>query len=647
MKAHIAKNIELKRYRKKRFNARQEVTRQLRLRNNLEKDTFTKLRGVINRNVRIESENYANSGRFANIRFIRNLNNDINELMYEQLIKVFRETINLNIETYDEGIKNLEFISFNKPLSFQSNYDRYFSTRSPLYTNIAQSTAMRVDLFLSDNQNLSLADQAKGLRGNMYGFSRTRAMRIARTETHSASSFASDQYNDKVSKELGIPMKKRWVSVGDARTRLSHANANGQIRDMEEDFEINGALMKHPGDPKGGAKNVVNCRCVVVYVDDEDLDLIEDTKPVKPVADAPRQDSFDWEFENGADSNKFNNQFFLNNGTKDTQEVVRKTRGVVAVKKGNHSYYYGRNNDITMNRDYTESGGAFAVVWRHEFGHRIDNVAGANLLKDRFVHLRRKFGLEAGEYADVAFLNYISGLGIKNSFIKDRKRLLKKNKENDKKYRDLEISNTELAKDLGIEEVRGTWVSEITGREFAKVGYKYTIPIEEAERRLKKYLKGSQIDFDDIKTIWGDDFMKEMYTATDDRLQNFMHWARNTKYNFYRPYDVNTFELNTKGMTLNFKKELLMFEDFLGSLTNAKYYEGHGASYYRKHSKFPQFRGWTKGHTSEMMANYTALIGGPNSALWRKYLERYAPDSLKFFDELFEELAKVQGGIDK
>ena len=110
----------------------------------------------------------------------------------------------------------------------------------------------------------------------MFAFSRVRAMRIARTETHSASSFASDRYNDRVSKELGISMKKRWVSVGDARTRTTHANANGQVRSMDEDFQINGALMKHPGDPRGGAKNVVNCRCVVVYVDDEDLGLIQD-----------------------------------------------------------------------------------------------------------------------------------------------------------------------------------------------------------------------------------------------------------------------------------------------------------------------------------------------------------------------------------
>ena len=102
-----------------------------------------------------------------------------------------------------------------------------------------------------------------------------RSARIARTETHSAASFASQEYNKKVSEQIGQTLYKRWVSVSDARTRDSHSRANGQVRAMDEDFEINGSLMKYPGDPRGGAKNVINCRCVVVYVDEEDLSLID------------------------------------------------------------------------------------------------------------------------------------------------------------------------------------------------------------------------------------------------------------------------------------------------------------------------------------------------------------------------------------
>ena len=116
----------------------------------------------------------------------------------------------------------------------------------------------------------------KEVKQTVRNFTTFRAARIARTETHSAASFASQEYNKKISTQLGENLYKRWVSVSDARTRDSHARANGQVRQIDDDFQINGALMKYPGDPRGGAKNVVNCRCVVVYVDEEDLSLIQD-----------------------------------------------------------------------------------------------------------------------------------------------------------------------------------------------------------------------------------------------------------------------------------------------------------------------------------------------------------------------------------
>ena len=66
-------------------------------------------------------------------------------------------------------------------------------------------------------------------------------------------------------------MKKKWVSVSDDRTRSAHAEIQGQTRNMDEDFDVGGTKMKHPGDPRGGAANVINCRCVVVYADERDI----------------------------------------------------------------------------------------------------------------------------------------------------------------------------------------------------------------------------------------------------------------------------------------------------------------------------------------------------------------------------------------
>ena len=49
-------------------------------------------------------------------------------------------------------------------------------------------------------------------------------------------------------------------------------------------------------------------------------------------------------------------------------------------------------------------------------------------------------------------------------------------------------------------------------------------------------------------------------------------------------------------------------------------------------------------HTTEMMANYTALMGTDpkRAAIYRRLIERVAPESLKKMDELFDEM--LEGG---
>ena len=68
-----------------------------------------------------------------------------------------------------------------------------------------------------------------------------------------------------------IKMMKKWVSTNDKRTRSAHVLANGQIVDMNEDFMVGGVPMEYAGDPKGGASNVINCRCVIIYADERDM----------------------------------------------------------------------------------------------------------------------------------------------------------------------------------------------------------------------------------------------------------------------------------------------------------------------------------------------------------------------------------------
>jgi len=137
---------------------------------------------------------------------------------------------------------------------------------------------------LGETEGLGVDKTAKLIVDRTGGtIGRSRAATIARTETHAAASFATDEAN----RELGLPaQKKRWVSVGDARTRPSHAGANGQEVGIDEPFIIRDKgveiEMKYPHDGSGGAANNINCRCLAVYFTDED-DLFDDGGSVQEI----------------------------------------------------------------------------------------------------------------------------------------------------------------------------------------------------------------------------------------------------------------------------------------------------------------------------------------------------------------------------
>lgn len=55
--------------------------------------------------------------------------------------------------------------------------------------------------------------------------------------------------------------RKRWEHVSDDRVRSAHRAAGGQVRPLDEPFNVGGAQLQYPGDPSGPAEQVLNCRC--------------------------------------------------------------------------------------------------------------------------------------------------------------------------------------------------------------------------------------------------------------------------------------------------------------------------------------------------------------------------------------------------
>lgn len=86
------------------------------------------------------------------------------------------------------------------------------------------------------------------------------AVRIARTEGHRIQVQSAMDACYKA-KDKGADVVKQWDSTLDDSTRESHVAVDGEIRELDKPFS-NGLMF--PGDPSGGAAEVVNCRCALL-----------------------------------------------------------------------------------------------------------------------------------------------------------------------------------------------------------------------------------------------------------------------------------------------------------------------------------------------------------------------------------------------
>ena len=105
------------------------------------------------------------------------------------------------------------------------------------------------------------------------------ASRIARTEGHRIQSEAKiDAYTS--AKTKGADIVKQWDSTLDGKTRDTHRKLDGQIRELYEDFEVNGMTVSAPGHFGDPAEDC-NCRCCLLQrarwaLDAEELKTLQD-----------------------------------------------------------------------------------------------------------------------------------------------------------------------------------------------------------------------------------------------------------------------------------------------------------------------------------------------------------------------------------
>lgn len=118
---------------------------------------------------------------------------------------------------------------------------------------------------------------AKGMN-SPYNKAINNAIRIARTEGHriQQQSALDAQYR---AKESGADIVKQWDSTLDNRTRPHHRQLDGQIRELDEPFEVDGMKAQAPGH-FGRAKEDCNCRCCLLQrarwaLDQDELDELK------------------------------------------------------------------------------------------------------------------------------------------------------------------------------------------------------------------------------------------------------------------------------------------------------------------------------------------------------------------------------------
>ncbi len=94
------------------------------------------------------------------------------------------------------------------------------------------------------------------------GISKNKAMRIARTEAHRIQCKATADAQWKA-KEKGADVVKQWDASLDGKTRDTHRLLDGQIRELDEPFEVMGIAAMEPGG-FGDPSEDCNCRCALL-----------------------------------------------------------------------------------------------------------------------------------------------------------------------------------------------------------------------------------------------------------------------------------------------------------------------------------------------------------------------------------------------
>lgn len=132
-----------------------------------------------------------------------------------------------------------------------------------LYTSLGRDVVdLRKKIAGEISRGISTGMMSAEIARNISSWARipmNNAMRIARTESHRIQNKAISDAQFKA-KGKGADIVKIWSAALDGRTRTNHRKLDGQIRELEEPFEVDGRKVMYPGG-FGRPEEDCNCRC--------------------------------------------------------------------------------------------------------------------------------------------------------------------------------------------------------------------------------------------------------------------------------------------------------------------------------------------------------------------------------------------------
>lgn len=170
--------------------------------------------------------------------------------------------------------------------------------KSRLYTEMGHDIKKLQEKIAEEiSRGISTGQSTGEMARNLASYAKipqNRALTIARTESHRIQCHATSDAQHKA-KEKGADVLKQWDAALDGDTRDTHRRLDGQIRELDEPFEVAGQSAMFPGDFGDPAEDC-NCRCAILqrarwalgnnytkWSEKEELEHSKDSKTVQHI----------------------------------------------------------------------------------------------------------------------------------------------------------------------------------------------------------------------------------------------------------------------------------------------------------------------------------------------------------------------------